>query len=425
MPSRAQFYVGAMAIVLAAALACDDGGPAGTQGPPPPVGGGPDTTAPQTVSDLALSYRPATRDVEFAWTAPRDDDDTDHVARYDIRYSYAFPLDWDLSVPVANPPSPQPEGTPQTYALPAPSRGRELYAAARTYDAAGNPSPLGPVAHLRVPGVRFEAVCQDVWAGSPAEGLDALLTTNAPWNLTTGPDGRLVLDDITSGTIGIRLETGAAASTYHRYENSLVAEDDTLLSVAMIQVLPVDSPDYRSTLDLLIDALVTSGQGQILKRWHTYPIPWHASEYVNGNSLDYTALTRQAAAQWNARTGLEIFVEVPAPPEHGIEFLYLPRSSMGIQNGLTEHKNDAEGYPSGETIKIVDDFSDGAKLYSILMHELGHTIRLGHLPAGFVMFGGQPLPLDITDDEVRVVQMMLVIPNGTNLSLYDASATLP
>jgi hypothetical protein len=425
MLTRSHLYVGVTALFLAAGVACGDDGPAGTQAPPPPGDNGLDTVPPETVSDLQLTYQPATGDVLFEWTAPRDDDKTDHVARYDIRYSYAFPLDWDLSAPVADPPSPGPEGTPQAYSLPGAARGRDLYAAARTYDAAGNRSVLGPFTHLHVPGIRFEAVCEDVWTASPVEGLGALLTTTASWNLTTGADGRLLLDDITSGTIGIRIDTGSAANAYHGYENSLVANDDTVLSVPMIQVLPADSPLYLSTFQILLDALVTAGEGQILKRWHAYPIPWYAPEYVNGNGLDYTALSRQAAAQWNARTGLEIFVEVPAPPAHGVEFQYLSRAVMGIQNGLTEHKNDAQGYPSGETIKIVNDFSDGAKLYSILMHELGHTIRLGHLPAGFVMFGGQPLPPDITDDEVRVVQLMLAIPNGTNLSLYDDSATPP
>ncbi len=424
MPSRLQRFVGATALMLAACLACDEGGgPASTtQGPPPP-GDTTDTVPPQTVSDLVLTWRDASKDVEFAWTAPRDDDKTDRVARYDIRYAYAFPLDWDLSAAVSDPPAPGPEGTPQSYALAAPPRGRDLYTAVRTYDAAGNPSLVGPVTHLHIPGLRFEAVCADVLTASPVQGLDALLTTSTPWNLTTGADGRIVLDDITGGTVGIRIETGSAASGYHAFESSLILDDDTVLSIPMIPVIAADSPIYLSTFQILLDALVTAGGGQVLKRWNTYPIPWYAPAYVNGNGLDYTALARQAAAQWNLRTGLEVFVEVPAIPASGIEFQFLPRSSMGIQNGLTEHQNDAAGYPSGERIKIVNDFSDTVKLYAILMHELGHTIRLDHLPAGFIMFGGQPLPTDITDDEVRVVQMMLAIPNGTDLSVYDAAAT--
>lgn len=92
---------------------------------------------------------------------------------------------------------------------------------------------------------------------------------------------------------------------------------------------------------------------------------------------------------------------------------------MGVQNAYTEHQNDADGYPAGELIRVVDDFSDETKLYTIMLHELGHTIRLDHLPSGFIMFAGQPLPTDITNDEVTTVQMMLAIPNGTDLGRYD------
>lgn len=414
--------VAATALFLAAALACDeDGPPGGTTGPPPP--GGDDVVAPQPVTDLALAYLPATREVEFTWTAPRDDDETDRVARYELRYSYSFPLDWDLSVSIADPPVPEPEGTPQSYALANPLRGRDIYAVARTWDAAGNPSPITPVTHMRVPGLRFEALCEDVFTRAPVEGLDALVTTSASWDFTTGPDGVILLESITGGTLGLRIETGAAADAYHRYENTFVMNDDLALSIPMVPVIPAAMAPYQNILQIVIDALVNAGASGVLKRWHTYPIPWYAREFVNVNGLNYTELTRQAAAQWNARTGMEIFVEVPAKPANGIEVLFLTRSTMGISNGFTEHTNDLDGYPAGEVIKIVDDFSDGAKLYSILMHEFGHTIRLGHLPAGFIMYGGQPLPSDITDDEAQAVQMMLAIPNGTRLLVYDAALT--
>lgn len=425
MMNLPRLSVATATLILALAAGCGGDDPVGGDGGDPPVDPPGDTVAPQTVSDLSLAYRAASDDVEFAWTAPRDDAETDRVARYDIRYSYSFPLDWDLSVPIIDAPAPEPEGTPQSYVLVAPGRGRNLYAAARTYDDAGNPSAVGPVTHLRVPGVRFEALCEDVFTRAPVEGLAALLTAGVSWNLTTGPDGVLVLDDISGGTLGIRVQSGAAPTIYHDFEHTFVMDQDVTLAIPMVPVVAADSPLYANTLQIVIDALVVSGGGRVLKRWHNYPVPWYAPAYVNGNGLDYTALTRQAAAQWNARVGTDLFVEVGSPPAAGIEFLYLSRASMGIQNGFTEHENDPDGYPAGETIKIVNDFSDGVKLYSILMHELGHTIRLDHLPAGFLMYGGQPLPGDVTDDEVGAVQMMLAIPNGTDLARYDEFTPLP
>jgi len=98
---------------------------------------------------------------------------------------------------------------------------------------------------------------------------------------------------------------------------------------------------------------------------------------------------------------------------------------MGTTVGVTEYANDANGYPHHDRIRIVDDITDESRLYPIMMHELGHTIPLGHLPAGFIMYSGQPLPLDITDDEIAVVKLLLAVPNGILLDKYDGSPPAP
>jgi hypothetical protein len=59
------------------------------------------------------------------------------------------------------------------------------------------------------------------------------------------------------------------------------------------------------------------------------------------------------------------------------------------------------------------------------MHELGHTIPLLHLPAGFIMYGSQPLPSDISDDEVTMVKLLLALPNGTVLDRYNSTPPAP
>ena len=53
-----------------------------------------------------------------------------------------------------------------------------------------------------------------------------------------------------------------------------------------------------------------------------------------------------------------------------------------------------------------------------MLHEIGHTIRLHHLPAGFLMFAGQPLPDDPTSDEVWTVRVLNGIPDHSDLSIY-------
>ena len=95
---------------------------------------------------------------------------------------------------------------------------------------------------------------------------------------------------------------------------------------------------------------------------------------------------------------------------------------MGIQNGITVHYDDDDGFPERDVVQILDAFIDETKLHQVLLHELGHTIRLNHLPAGFIMYAGQPLPNDITNDEVLCVQLHTALPNGINLGIYEVAS---
>jgi hypothetical protein len=67
----------------------------------------------------------------------------------------------------------------------------------------------------------------------------------------------------------------------------------------------------------------------------------------------------------------------------------------------------------------VNTFSDPVTLHIVMLHELGHTIRLWHLPAGFLMYGGQPLPGDPTGEEVWLVRVLHGMDDRTDLSIYQ------
>jgi hypothetical protein len=122
--------------------------------------------------------------------------------------------------------------------------------------------------------------------------------------------------------------------------------------------------------------------------------------------------------RWNELTGVALFHLVDAPPESGVTMRFRPPSEMGIQVGYAVHTNTADGAPLLSAIHIVDTFTNLIALRRTMLHELGHTIRLEHLPAGFLMFGGQPLPDDPTADEVWVVQIMHALPDRADLSIY-------
>ncbi len=317
-----------------------------------------------------------------------------------------------------NPPDPLNPGAMQELVVSHPPRATDVYASVRAVDGAGNISRVGALAHARVPGYTLEIVCTDVLTGLPLAGLDAVITLGASAeNTVTDAAGSLHLSDLDDGTLTIALSS--AGSSHHLFRASFALNADTLLQVPMIPVQQPQTNLYPSILSLLRVANLAVGGERVLKRWHSCPVQLYARDFVNVNGLDYRVLLQQAADRWNARLGFQMFAATGADPATGILVEFLPISTMGTVNGVMEYSNDARGYPVHDRIRIVDAMTDGPRLYSILLHELGHAIPFGHLPAGFIMFGSQPLPLDISDDEVAMVRLLLALPNGTDLNNYD------
>ena len=383
----------------------------------PPIG---DITPPQTVTDLAISVDPATYDVRLAWTAPRDDAETNRVAQYQIRYSNTFPMDWSTAKVVRNPPTPMAAGSAQELTLAGTARGSDFYAAIRTIDAAGLRSDISSVAYVRVPGYSFEATCVDAMSQVPVAGIDVRITERYAHHFVTAVDGRAAVSDVSEGSFTVRLDTGGAAATYHGLGETFVLDSDRSAIYSMIEFVPTEQAPYESVLDLLIESIV--GFEPVIKKWPTLPVAWYAPAFVNVNGIDYTDLAHRAAARWNDAVGVPLFVAVDTPPTVGVTMEFLPAASMGGQIGITSYTSDAQGYPVLDRIRIVDTFMDANRLYSIMLHELGHTIRMGHLNSpDYIMFASQPLPADISSDEIRAVQLRMALPNRTDLGIYDVS----
>ena len=399
-------------------MAC--GGDGGTTAPPPP-GDGPDTTPPQSVSSLTASFDSTSNALVLRWLAPRDDRVHRRVDRYEIRYTRTFPFDWVSATPADDPPAPLDPGLLQQFIIARPARPIDFYAAVRARDEAGNLSPIGNIAHVHVPGFSVTVTCIDVVSGVPVAGLDAAIDAGAGLghDFVTDINGSVTVPGQPSGTLGVTLRTGSAAARYHVFQSSFVVDSDTTLSIAMIPFQQPNSSLYPSILALLRDGLFSPGGTHTIRRWHNYPVQIYARDFTNSNGLDYRALLQQAADRWNTRLGFQMFTATGADPATGILVEFLPRSTMGPVNGVTDYSLDADGYPIHDHIRIVDDFLDGPRPYEVFLHELGHTIPLLHLPQGFIMFGSQPLPHDISDDEVTMVRLLVGLPNGTVLDNYD------
>ncbi|HET6349049.1 MAG TPA: hypothetical protein VFH88_08200 [Candidatus Krumholzibacteria bacterium] len=416
-------YNGPAAVVLLLALmvACgkDSSNPVTQTGP------GTDTQPPEAINDLSLAYDEGNDAVRFTWTARRDDADHARPDHLDIRYGSSFPFDWERATVVDPTPTPAAPGTAQLYVLPHPIRGRDVYASVRAWDESGNESAAGNVGHVRVPGFAFAAVCTDAFSGAPVAGLDAVVTARTVHQLSTGADGRIELTDLAQGSLGVLLNTGTASTLYHSLSDVLTLDHNLSLAYPMIPFQDPQSDLYPSILALLVEAMFAPGSSHVVKHWPAYPVPVYIPDFVSSLGVDYHAFAVQAAERWNSRVGFPMFTPVAADPPVGVLMEFLPRSTMGTVNGVTDYTSTADGHPLHDRIRIVDDITDTTKLYLIVMHELGHTIRLGHLPAGFIMYGSQPLPPDISDDEVSLVQLLLALPDGTDLQKYDASPPAP
>lgn len=377
-----------------------------------------DVTPPSRVADLSVLYVAEENGVVLTWTAPGDDD---RVAGYDIRYGYSFPLHWELARRVEDPPEPAQPGQAQSCIIASPLRGSDIFVAVRSVDASGNESATSTVATTRIDGYALDITCIHALTAEPIAGLDVTVTSRHVYELTSDDAGGVSLDDLASGTVAVGIRPGNSGVPFHYINDAFVLDGDRSVTYKMIPYEPAEMGVFDSVFEVFLAAVGYSYNRPIFKKWRSVPVPIYMPDYVNSRGIDYGRTGREALMRWEERTGLDLWAFVDEPPDSGVSFAYRPRSFMGQQVGYTEHENDVEGYPLTDQVYVVDDFSDPVPLFKTMLHELGHTIRFTHLPAGYLMYGGQPLPDDVTDDEVLAARFYTAIPNGINLRVYDVS----
>jgi hypothetical protein len=380
-----------------------------------------DRTPPNAVDDLAIGYPVLGGSARFVWTAPRDDGGADDaVDRYELRYSYSYPFIWDDAPLVPDPPEPAPAGEPDSCELADPLRARHLYAAVRSFDAGGNPSPIGNVARIYIPGLRLEGRCADVYSQAAVEGLPIQVTDRRVRRTETDAFGRYRLDEVAPGTVHLTVQSAPAGVRYHDYNRTMLMATDLSLEHVMVPYTPTELPVGRNVLSLFLQAMGYNNYQRVLKKWRAYPIDVYVPSFVNVQQLDYEDVCRRAVEHWNERVGSILFRLVDTKPDTGVWFQYKTREDMAPHVGITHHENDGAGFPKTSDVSIVNDFAETEQLWKVALHELGHTLRFGHLPLGYLMYGGQPLPATVTNDEVAVVRLYLAFPNQSDLSFYDS-----
>ncbi|MDH3216175.1 MAG: hypothetical protein OEN01_07780 [Candidatus Krumholzibacteria bacterium] len=420
-------------LVIAAMVSCSE-----SRSPFTPKGGSPndtlppiepsDTIAPAAVTDASLDFSSTGTEIVFRWSAPHDDAPTDKVDRYEIRFSYTRgsypPAFWDLSTPVSDPPDPGEPGTVQSYIFDNLERGKDLYVGIRSYDDSDNRSQPSDLATAHIPGLDFLGRCVDVYTRVPIEGLGVRIASGPVFDVTTDVNGEFSVDEVFPGAVSFDIVSGPSTIDYHRLSQLLVLDSDSTHVFVMIRVEPTTAPELNgANLLSFLKQITETDDRPVLAKWRHYPVRCYIVPFVNSNGVDYELASKTAAQRWNARTGRPIFTLVDSAPDTGIVVIYRPREEMsGI--AFTHYELDEEGHPVREEIHVVDDFrsSDASYLYSVMLHELGHTIGFAHINLpNFIMYGQHLVVDDISDDETAAAILLQALPTRVDMSTYDES----
>jgi hypothetical protein len=434
-------FLAILALLLSPIVGCSDDEGAGGTGPRLD-----DTSPPSPVTDLVAAYDPSAGAVILSWTAPADDSAAERVSAYEIRFEYTSgyaPADfWENAGVIADAPEPGSPGSTETCEILDPKRARDIYVGVLAIDEAGNRSAASEPEMIHVAGFAFGAWCLDVFTGLPVEGLGATVSTGESWSYTTDASGGFSHEgEIDDGFTHVEVRTGAAPFAYHAINETIVLAGDSVHTFYMIPVEPVEAawaPNLLGLFNRLANTLPPGAaigpgetkpplspqapQPRILAKWRRLPVACYVPPFVNPSGVDYELQAKLAATRWMERTGETLFEFVDTPPETGIVLVYKPQSEIG-GIAYTQHTFDAEGHPLRDEIRIVSEASNAQVVYKVFLHELGHTIPLGHTDdMSFIMFVGQPLPGDISDDEARVVQLHASLPVRIDMAIYDENS---
>jgi hypothetical protein len=155
--------------------------------------------------------------ISISWTAPGDDSTFGRADHYAIKYSVT-PIDdsnWNQADSVADPPVPVDGGQPQTFLVTGLYPGAFYYLAIKTYDEAGNVSPISNIASDYASGIPrplplgVEIDTVDVAATVIARAVDSHISVYYEFELDTSQtftapriDVAFVADTVASVTFG-------------------------------------------------------------------------------------------------------------------------------------------------------------------------------------------------------------------------------
>ena len=244
-----------------------------------------DGVAPDVIEDASISYADSTDDVYLTWTAPANGRHGGSVDRYEIRYVYDAPLDWETAFPVLDPPLPTTPGEIQSYRHRYPDRGRDLYMAIASVGASGDPSAPSNTAYLKVPGFTFTGVCRDVYTRDALANIKVELQgADGTLLLETNAEGEFSVSNMVPQELTVTLAHGEGTPTHFQITQRFVLAEDISHTFLLI---PYQRSEVLPSMSLLQLFMTCDDQ---LGHYYTSEVgppagPTYIPSFVNSHGL--------------------------------------------------------------------------------------------------------------------------------------------
>jgi hypothetical protein len=389
------------------------------------VTGFPDTIPPAPVLDLTGGPGDVDGSVWLEWTAPGDDGSEGQAASYVVKTS-VYPIltedDWMQAEGKPGEPVPSAAGTRERMVIRNLVSASYVYITMRGMDDFFNLSPIGNCVKLLVRGVDIVGQAIDGVTGAPVPGIVVTASVRAD---TTGENGTYFLANVPSYVSGVMArdeKVYGALGDYFDCSCAVTAVAQTIhMDFYMIPAFTLVSaiaPDPYEGRFLAFFKEITKtdgylGRSTVYKGWNHWPIVVCNPPMVY-DGVDLQAACTEALDDWEQSTGIDLFTEVSS--EAGADVVVKYDTATVDRHHVVTAGYNADGTPSKKEVWI---YTKDAEVpfwrygHLIFAHEFGHVIGLDHSRnPGHLMVGlTTPRTEHPTTDEVRVVQVLLRLPN--------------
>ncbi len=388
------------------------------------VAGFPDTIAPAPIIDLVSEPGTIDGSISLVWTAPGDDDNAGKAASYVVKTS-VYPIlteaDWNSAEGKPGEPVPSAAGTVERMTIRNLISASYVYVGMRAIDDFFNMAPIGNSVKALVRGIDVGGRAINAATGGPAPGIEILTSSKRD---TSDANGEYILPNIPSYTTSVVARDENVLSQLGDYFNcsspilTVTQLDKNFYMIPAFTLVSTVYPDPYEGRFLAFYKEMTKTDGYVGRPttyigWNHWPLTVYNPPRMY-QEIDLQTACRNALADWEQSTGIDLFVEVSSAEGADVVIVYDTLSDN--RHHVATPAYNPDGTPARKEIWIFTKNTEvplSRFAEMVFTHELGHVIGLdhsrnvGHLMVGLTM----PQVHHPSVDEIRVVQVLFHMPN--------------